>query len=286
MAKIRKMEIHLLENKTFKADGGALFSVVPKFMWERKYPTITDNLCPVANRSLLIKTDERIYLFDCGIGSKLDEKAGKFHGISGENTLESSLAQHNLAPEDVTDVILTHLHFDHCGGVTKFNDQKEPIPTYPNARYWVSPEQWANYLNPNVREADSYFPENMMPIYERGMLHFVTPETSFFPELSFFVANGHTTGLLIPIVKYQGKAIAFTGDLIPNTGNIPLKWLASYDIEPLKSLEEKARFLEKAVEENYVLTFQHDYYTECATLQNVDGRIKLNKKLKFRELFE
>lgn len=279
------MEIHLLENQNFKADGGALFSVVPKFMWERKYPTVENNLCPVANRSLLIKHDERIIIVDCGIGNKLDNKAKKFHGIFGEHTLESSLAQHQLTPNDITDIILTHLHFDHCGGATHYNSEGNATPSFPNARYWVTPEQWANYLNPNVREADSYFPENMMPVYERGMLHFVTPKTSFFPELSFFTSNGHSIGLLVPIVKYKGKTIVFTGDMIPNTGNIPLKWLASYDIEPLKSLTEKALFLEQAVNEDYILIFQHDYYTECVTLEKVNGRIKLKEKLRFSELF-
>lgn len=278
------MNIHLLENQNFKADGGALFSVVPKIMWERKYPVIKENLCPVGNRSLLLQDDKRIMVVDCGIGTKHDERTMQFHGVFGAHTLKSSLAQHGLQLEDITDVLLTHLHFDHCGGATHYNDEGKAVPSFPNAKYWVTPEQWANYLNPNVREADSYFPENMMPIYERGMLHFVTPNTSFFSELSFEISNGHSIGLLVPIVKYKGKTLAFVGDMIPNTGNIPLKWLASYDIEPLKSLAEKEVFLQKAVAENYILIFQHDYYTECATLQEVNGRIKLKEKLKFEEI--
>lgn len=279
------MEIYLLENQNFKADGGALFSVVPKVMWERKYPTVKGNLCPVANRSLLVKHGGRIVIVDCGIGSKHDEKTMAFHGVFGEATLQSSLAQHGLRPEDITDVLLTHLHFDHCGGATHYNEKGVPVPSFPNARYWVTPEQWANYLNPNVREADSYFPENMLPIYEANRLDFVTPTTTFFPELSFEISNGHSIGLLVPIVKYKGKTLAFTGDMIPNTGNIPLKWLASYDIAPLKSLDEKAPFLEKAVAEDYIFVFQHDYYTECATLEKVNGRIKLKEKLRFEEIF-
>ncbi|MBS9768218.1 MAG: MBL fold metallo-hydrolase [Flavobacteriaceae bacterium] len=278
------MEIHLLETPNFKADGGALFSVVPKVMWERKYPTVQDNLCPVGNRCLLLRDAERIMLVDTGIGTKYDKRALEFHGVFGEFSLESSLAKIGLSPNDITDVLLTHLHFDHCGGATYYNENKEAVPTFRNAKYWVTPEQWANYLNPNVREADSYFPENMMPIFERGMLHFVTPKTLFFPELSFEISNGHSIGLLVPIVKYKGKTLAFTGDMIPNTGNIPLKWLASYDIEPLKSLAEKEIFLQKAVAEDYILVFQHDYYTECATLQEVKGRVKLGEKLEFNSV--
>ncbi len=278
------MDIQLLENQNFKADGGALFSVVPKIMWERKYPTVEGNLCPIANRSLLLRGANRVMIVDCGIGTKHDAKTMQFHGVFGEDTLESSLAKHGLTAEDVTDVLLTHLHFDHCGGATRYDENGKLVPSFPNAKYWVTPEQWANYLNPNVREADSYFPENMMPIYERGMLHFVTPKTAFFPELSFEVSNGHSIGLLVPVVKYSGKIFAFVGDMIPNTGNIPLKWLASYDIAPLKSLEEKDTFLKKAVKENYILVFQHDFYTECATLQEVKGRIKLKEKLKFKEI--
>ncbi len=278
------MDIQLLENQNFKADGGALFSVVPKIMWERKYPTLEGNLCPIANRSLLLRDAHRVMIVDCGIGTKHDEKTMQFHGVFGEDTLESSFAKHGITVEDVTDVLLTHLHFDHCGGATKYDENGKLVPSFPKAKYWVTPEQWANYLNPNVREADSYFPENMMPIYERGMLHFVTPKTVFFPELSFEVSNGHSIGLLVPVVKYSGKTFAFVGDMIPNTGNIPLKWLASYDIAPLKSLEEKDAFLKKAVKEDYILVFQHDFYTECATLQEVKGPIKLKEKLKFKEI--
>ncbi len=279
------MEIKLLETPNFKADGGALFSVVPKVMWERKYPTVQDNLCPVGNRCLLLRDEKRVLIVDTGIGTKYDQKSLDFHGVFGDYSLESSLQKHGLTPNDVTDVVLTHLHFDHCGGATYYNENGEAVPTFPNAKYWVTPEQWANYLNPNVREADSYFPENMMPIYERGMLHFVTPKTTFFPELSFEVSNGHSIGLLVPIIKHKGKTLAFTGDMIPNTGNIPLKWLASYDIEPLKSLVEKEVFLQKAVAEDYILVFQHDFYTECATLKEVKGRIKLAEKLEFNAVF-
>lgn len=280
------MNIYLLENRNFKADGGALFSVVPKIMWQRKYPTIEENLCPVGNRSLLLKDNDRIMIVDCGIGTKHDARTMQFHGVFGQNSLESSLAKYGFCPEDITDVLLTHLHFDHCGGATHYHETGETVPSFPNAKYWVSPEQWANYLNPNIREADSYFPDNMLPIYERGMLHFVTSKTQFFPELSFEISNGHSIGLLVPVIKYKGKTLVFTGDMIPNTGNIPLKWLASYDIEPLKSLIEKEIFLKKAVAEDYILVFQHDYYTECATLQEVNGRIKLKEKLKFKEILE
>lgn len=277
------MKINLIETGFFKADGGAMFSVVPKLMWEKRYPSTGDNLCPCALRSLLIQKEERTILIDCGIGTKHDDKYLSFHHLFGEDTLEKSLQQQQVSLEEVTDVILTHLHFDHCGGATYYNEDGEAVPTFPNATYWVSPEQWSNYLNPNIREADSYFPDNMMPIYKKGMLNFITPSTQIIPELSFFVANGHTVGLLIPIIR-NNKTFAFTGDLIPNTANIALKWLASYDIAPLLSLEEKSRFLEEAVEENYTLLFQHDFYTASATLQRTPRGIRQKDCFRFSEL--
>lgn len=280
------MNIQLLETPNFKADGGALFSVVPKTMWQRKYPTIEGNLCPVSNRSLLVQDADKVLVVDCGIGTKYDKKTMQFHGVFGEDTLEKSLAKHGLSPEDVTDVLFTHLHFDHCGGATKFDENGDLVPTFPKAKYWVTPEQWANYLNPNVREADSYFSENVMPIFERGMLHFVTSQTQFFPEMTLEIFNGHTCGFVVPYVKYKGKTLVYTGDMLPNSGNIPLKWLASYDINPLASLREKEAFLQKAAAENYILLFQHDFYTECATLQSVNGRVKLGEKMTLAEVLE
>lgn len=279
------MKINLIETGFFMADGGAMFSVVPKLMWEKRYPTIENNLCPCALRSLLIQKENRTIIVDCGIGSKHDEKFLSFHHLFGEDSLENSLKKEGISPEKVTDVILTHLHFDHCGGATHYNKNGKATPSFPNATYWVSPEQWANYLNPNVREADSYFTDNMMPIYKEGMLQFITPETVLIPELSFFVANGHTPGLLIPIIEtHDGNIFAFTGDLIPNTANISLKWLASYDIAPLESLKEKDIFLKTALEKNYILLFQHDYYTECATLIKTSRGAKIDKTFEYAKL--
>lgn len=284
--KLREMKVNLIETGFFKADGGAMFSVVPKMLWEKRYAVGEDNLCPCALRSLLIRYENRTILVDCGIGTKHDEKYLSFHHLFGEDTLERSLLKYSVKLEDVTDVILTHLHFDHCGGATYYDEEGRGVPTFPNAKYWVSPEQWANYLNPNIREADSYFPDNMLPIYEAGLLHFITKETEIIPNLSFFVANGHTPGLLLPIVKTTNKTYAFTGDLIPNTANINLKWLASYDIEPLKSLQDKMKFFVQAVEKEYTLLFQHDYYTQCATIQRTERGIKLKDSFFFAELTE
>lgn len=279
------MKIKLLETGYFKADGGAMFSVVPKSLWVRNYPDMENNLCPVASRSLLIEKEKRIIVVDCGIGTKHDEKYLSHHHLFGEDTLLKSLATNGIMPENVTDVILTHLHFDHCGGATYYDKTGRAVPTFPNANYWVTPEQWTNYLNPNIREADSYFPDNVLPIYELGRLKFITPTTSFFPEMSFFISNGHTVGLIVPIIQYKGKTLVFAGDMIPTAVNIPLKWLASYDIAPLISLAEKEPFMERAVNENYTLIFQHDYYRECATLERTVRGIKMKENFAFLERF-
>lgn len=266
------MRITLIETGNFMLDGGAIFGVVPKSLWNKQYPADERNLCNMAMRSLLIEEKDRLVLVDTGIGNKQDAKFFSYYYLNGTETLECSLRTHHFAPDDVTDVILTHLHFDHCGGAVKYDAKGNPVPAFPNARYYVSKDQWEWALHPNLRERPSYRPENYLPLYEDGRIHFIESEGEFLPGMMLKMFNGHTAGLLVPFIEYEGKTRVFVSDLLPFRAHIPLAWVCGYDTRPLISIREKEKFLQEAADRNYELIFQHDFYTvSCTVLKTEKG---------------
>jgi len=279
------MEIYTIETGNFKCDGGAMFSVVPKLFWSKKYPCDEDNLCNCAIRSMLVIDGDRKILIDNGTGDKQSEEYFKHHHLNGEADLLSSLSKVKVDPKEITDVVFTHLHFDHCGGAVKYNASRNGFElVFPNATHWVSRDQWENYLNPNIREADAYFMENILPVKEAGKLQIVEKEGELFPKFEVRFMNGHTPGFMVSIIKDENQTIVFAGDFIPTTANVPVKWLASYDLNPTDSLREKQVFLKEAVENNYILFFQHDITTECCSLRQTERGVKVDKCFSLKEI--
>jgi len=280
------MQIYSIETGNFKCDGGAMFGVVPKVMWSKKYPADENNLCDCALRSMLVVDGDRRILIDNGTGDKQADSYTSHYHLWGEASLKTSLNKLGFAFEDITDVIFTHLHFDHCGGATRYKSgTKELELVFPNARHWVSKAQWENYLNPNVREGDSYFPENMMPIFEAGKLNLVEEDGELFPNVEVRIFNGHTTGLMAILVSDEDKTIAFTADFIPTLANVNLKWIAAYDLFPTVALKEKETFLNEAAEKNFTLFFQHDITNECCSLEQTARGVKPKASFTLKSLF-
>ncbi|HDR88077.1 MAG TPA: MBL fold metallo-hydrolase [Bacteroidetes bacterium] len=263
------MELFPIHISNFKVDGGAMFGVVPKLLWQRKYPADENNLCNWALRSILAVTGNRVILVDNGYGDKQDEKFFSHVHLNGGDGLEGALAKAGYAPEQVTDMVLTHLHSDHCGGgVKRKADGSGYEMTFPRATYLVSRRQWDWAMTPNVREADAYPEENLLPMKESGQLQFVEEEEyEPVPGFRLRMYHGHTEGQLIPFIQYRNRTVVFMADLIPSVAHIPLKYNMSYDVYPVKMLEEKEAFLKEAVENGYVLFFQHDLYHECCILE-------------------
>ncbi|HAG15646.1 MAG TPA: MBL fold metallo-hydrolase [Bacteroidales bacterium] len=278
------MEIYSIPTGNFKLDGGAMFGVVPKSLWSKVYPADENNLCSWAMRCLLVVMDNRKILIDNGIGDKQDAKfLGNYH-LHGDDSLEKSLAKYGFAPDDITDMVLTHLHFDHTGGSIKWNANKTAlIPAFKNAKYWVSKAQWEWATRPNNREKASFLKENIMPMQESGQLNILENEGEIYPDFNLKIVNGHTNGQMIPHIKYKGKTIVYMGDLLPSTAHIPLPWIMAYDTRPLLTLDEKKLFFEEAVANNYTLFFEHDLYSECCNLIQTEKGIRLNKAFSLEE---
>lgn len=280
-----EMQIYSIETGNLKCDGGAMFGVVPKFMWSKKYPADENNLCDCALRSMLIVDGDRRILIDNGVGDKLSESEASHHNYIADTNLKDSLNKLGFNFKDITDVILTHLHFDHCGGSTRYKKgTKELELVFPEATHWVSKAQWENYLNPNVREKDSYYPENMMPVFESGKLKFVEENMELYPNIEVRMFNGHTTGLMAVLVHNRNNTIVFVADFIPTMVNVNLKWIAAYDLFPTKVLKEKASFLKEAVNKNYILFFQHDIQNECCSLKQTERGVKPDKSFNLKSL--
>ncbi len=276
------MKLYPIETGNLKLDGGAMFGVVPKVMWQKAYPADENNLCNWAMRCLLVVDGNRHILIDNGIGNKQNEKWLKHYYLNGDNTLESSLTKINETPADITDVILTHMHFDHCGGSIKWNNDKSGYKlAFPNATYWVSQKQYEWATNPNRREKASFLKENIMPLKESGKLKLVDAEGEFIPNIKFVMYNGHTDGQIIPHINVNGNTVVFMADLLPSTAHIPMPWIMAYDTRPLLTLKDKERFFKNAISNNYILFFEHDFYNEACTLQNTPkgARIKKQGKL-------
>jgi glyoxylase-like metal-dependent hydrolase (beta-lactamase superfamily II) len=279
------MKLYPIETGNLKLDGGAMFGVVPKVMWQKVYPADENNLCNWSMRCLLIVDGDRKILIDNGIGYKQDQKWLKHYYLNGDDTLEASLAKVGEAPENITDVILTHMHFDHCGGSIKWNENKTGYElAFPFATYWTSRKQydWAN--NPNRREKASFLKENIAPIEESGKLNLIDEEGEFIPNITFKMYNGHTDGQVIPHINVDGRTVVFMADLLPATVHIPMPWIIAYDTRPLLTLKDKERFFKDALENNYILFFEHDLYNEACTLQDTPKGVRVKDSGKLSEL--
>jgi glyoxylase-like metal-dependent hydrolase (beta-lactamase superfamily II) len=283
------MKIHVIETGLFKLDGGAMFGVVPKTLWQKTNPADENNMCTWALRCLLIEDGKRLMLIDTGIGDKQSEKFFSHYHLQGNDTLIGSIRKAGFHEDDITDVILTHLHFDHCGGAIAWNTQKDGYrPVFKNAIYWSNAPHWQWATIPNAREKASFLAENILPIQESGQLKFVERTGSFsreaFPNIDLLFVDGHTDSMMIPHIKYKGKTIVFMADLLPSVGHIPLPYVMGYDTRPLITLEEKGSFLDTAATENFVLFLEHDSVNECCTLQHTEKGVRLGETFAFSSL--
>ncbi|NPA66976.1 MAG: MBL fold metallo-hydrolase [Chlorobi bacterium] len=271
------MNLYKIETGNLKLDGGAMFGVVPKVLWQKKYPADENNLANWAMRCLLVETNDKKILIDTGMGDKQDEKFFSHYYPNGNDTLEKSLNKNGFSFEDITDVILTHLHFDHVGGAVKYDKNKKLVPAFPNAVYHISKSQWNLAKNPNKREKASYLPENFIPLEEHNCLNLIENETELYPGIEIKIFDGHTAGQIIPYITYENKKIAFGGDLLPSVAHIPMPWIMGYDTRPLITLKDKERFFEDALTQNITLFFEHDLYNECCTLHKTEKGVRVKE---------
>ncbi|RKD19598.1 MBL fold metallo-hydrolase [Pelobium manganitolerans] len=272
------MNLYKIETGFFKLDGGAMFGVVPKVIWEKSNPADERNLCTWAMRCLLIEDEGRLILVDTGIGDKQDEKFFSHYHLHGDDSLEKSLAQAGFSKDDITDVFLTHLHFDHVGGAV-VRENGELKTAFKNATYWSNKQHWEWAVNPNAREKASFLKENILPIAESGQLKFidVVDGIQFTKNIKVRFAYGHTHAQMLPQLNYKGKTLVYMADLLPSVGHIPLPYVMSYDMFPIKTLDEKATFLKEAEANNYILILEHDPVNECCTLKSTEKGIKFDK---------
>jgi glyoxylase-like metal-dependent hydrolase (beta-lactamase superfamily II) len=289
------MQLYSIETGKFKLDGGAMFGVVPKSIWNKLNPADENNMCSWALRCLLIQDGKRLILVDNGMGNKQDAKFFGHYYLHGDDTLEKSLAQHGFSKDDITDVVLTHLHFDHCGGSIE-RDGDKLVPAFKNAVYWSNERHWQWAIQPNEREKASFLKENILPIQETGQLQFIqTPaaglnetgilgETRFNENISFRFVNGHTDMMMLPQLSYKGKTVVYMADLLPSIAHIPLPYVMGYDMFPLTTLHEKKSFLKEALDNEYVLFFEHDALNECCTLHQTEKGIRQKDIFKLDEL--
>jgi len=285
------MKIYPIETGNFKLDGGAMFGVVPKSLWNQTNPADDQNMISMALRCLLIEEDNRLILIDTGMGNKQSEKFFGYYFMYGDYTLDKSLAKYGFHRDQITDVFLTHLHFDHCGGSIQWNKEHTFYePAFKNARFWSNENHWTWATIPNPREKASFLEENINPIKSSGQLNFISLPNSNFKtqsELSFDIhfVDGHTEKMMIPQIKYQNKTMVYMADLLPTTGHIPLPYVMGYDTRPLITMEEKAKFLQKAADENYYLFLEHDAETEICTVKNTEKGVRIDSKYKFNDIF-
>ena len=286
------MELYPIETGNFKLDGGAMFGVVPKTIWQRTNPVDANNLIDIAARSLLIEDGNRLILIDTGLGNKQSDKFFSYYHLWGDYTLDSSLAKLGFHRDDITDVFMTHLHFDHCGGSIQWNKNRTGFePAFKNSLFWTNENHWEWAIKPNAREKASFLKENLLPMQESGQLKFIQREkdTTFKinSELGFGVLfiDGHTEKQMIPHIPYKGKTIIFAADLVPTVGHIPVPYVTGYDTRPLISIEEKSFFLKKATDQESYLFFEHDAYNEICTLQHTEKGVRLKEIHTFKTLF-
>ena len=284
------MQIHVLNTGYFKLDGGAMFGVVPKSLWSRTNPADVNNMCSWALRSLLIEDGNRLILIDTGMGDKQSDKFFSHYYLHGDDSLEKSLKKLGFHRDDITDVFLTHLHFDHCGGAVEWNEQKNGFrPSFKNATYWSTKDHWEWAINPNDREKASFLKENIAPIKESGQLKFIEKKGNYtkdvFDNFDVLFVDGHTESMMIPHIKYKNKTLVFMADLLPSVGHIPLPYVMGYDTRPLITLKEKGIFLNQAMNEKYVLFLEHDAVNECCTLKDTEKGVRLDESFDFKSMF-
>lgn len=280
------MKLYSISTGYFKLDGGAMFGVVPKSIWNKLNPADENNMCSWALRCMLIDTGDRKILVDTGMGNKQDAKFFGHYYLHGDDTLDSSLAKYGFTKDDITDVFHTHLHFDHCGG-TIMRQGEQLIPAFKNAKLWSNEQHWKWATEPNDREKASFLKENILPMKESGRLQFVDVKEgiSLFDEnITLKFAYGHTEAMMLPTIKYKGRTVVYMADLLPSAAHIPLPYVMAYDMFPLKTLHEKKAFLQEAVENDYVLFFEHDANIECCTLQTTDKGVRVKDTFRLEDL--
>lgn len=278
------MNLHVVNSGFFKLDGGAMFGVVPKSIWTRTNPADSNNLIDLAMRCLLIEDGERLILIDNGIGNKQDEKFLSHYYLHGEDSLDKSLTRLGFSADQITDMFLSHLHFDHCGGSVKRNGERLEL-TFPNARYWSNKAHWKWATVPNPREKASFLKENILPIEESGQLQFAElDKPSPIPSFDIVYVSGHTDNMMLPKIKYKDKVICYMADLVPTVGHIPLPYVMGYDTRPLITMEEKKAFLDEAADNGYILFFEHDPVNECCTVKRTEKGVRLDRTFPLKEI--
>lgn len=282
------MRIIPIETGKFKLDGGAMFGVVPKTIWQKTNPADENNMCSWSMRCMLIENGKQLILIDTGIGDKQSEQFFSHYYLHGNDSLKKNVEAAGYSLDDITDVILTHLHFDHCGGAIERNKEGNFRPVFKNATYWSSERHWKWATEPNAREKASFLKENILPIQESGQLKFVERKENYtsnaFENIDLIFVDGHTDSMMLPVIHHKDKKIVFMADLLPSTGHIPLPYVMGYDTRPLITLDEKGKFLKKAADEKLVLFFEHDYYNECATVMHTEKGVRLENTFDLKSI--
>jgi len=285
------MKIYPIESGNFKLDGGAMFGVVSKSLWSRTKPADENNMCNWSMRCMLIEDGDRLILIDTGMGDKQSEKFFSFYYLFGDDTLKKSIEARGFSLDDVTDVFLTHLHFDHCGGAVMYNSDKDRLePTFKNAKYWSNALHWDWAINPNDREKASFLKENILPIESSGQLNFIErngrwSKEEFMPGFRVFFVDGHTESQMIPYINYKGKTLIFAADLMPSSSHIPMPYIMGYDVRPLETLKDKEIFLNAAADNEHIIFLEHDIDHECAIVEHTEKGVRLKETHRFADIF-
>ncbi|MCC6685328.1 MAG: MBL fold metallo-hydrolase [Bacteroidia bacterium] len=279
------MHLYSIDTGLFKLDGGAMFGVVPKTIWQKTNPADENNMIDLAMRCLLVEDGNRLILIDNGIGQKQDDKFLGHYYLHGEASLKSSLNKLGFDVSDITDMVLSHLHFDHCGGSIEWNsDRTKYKTTFPNATYWIHQDHWNEANNPNQREKASFLKENILPIQESGQLKLIQSTEQIHPDISLGISNGHTRSMMHPHIKWRDKTVVFMADMIPTMSHIPIPYVMGYDVRPLDTMNEKTAFLKEAAAKEYILFFEHDAFTEACTVTVTEKGIRKGEVVELADL--
>jgi glyoxylase-like metal-dependent hydrolase (beta-lactamase superfamily II) len=279
------MQLYTIKTGYFKLDGGAMFGVVPKSIWHKLNPADENNMIQLAMRCLLIQDGKRLILIDNGIGDKQDSKFFSHYFLHGNDTLEKSLKANGFSTDDITDVVLSHLHFDHCGGGISWNNDKTKFrTTFKNATYWVDEKHWNESQSPNPREKASFLNDNIIPMQESGQLKLLKQGEMFHPEIELLYSNGHTNNMIHPIIPFKNSKVIYLADVIPTMAHIPAAYVMGYDVRPLDTMIEKQRILKMAAEKNYILYFEHDPFIEACTVEQTEKGIRSKEIIKLKDL--